>query len=156
MDRQTKVVISNAMGKEDVKELEFMVEGLPPTVNHSYGRAANGRMFKTAKTSSWQKLAVARAKQASIKAFGTCRLSYLSEYSVRLEMEVYRSTWHCVSKGREAVFHRKDLDNFIKATQDAVFSALSLDDSQVMELHAKKIGSPGLAECTRIRIKFLY
>lgn len=88
---------------------------LPPTINHYYGQARNRRY---------------------IKAAGIAFRSAVAE--------IVAEAGHATIDGRVSVFgtmffatkHRQDLDNRIKALQDALTHAgVWLDDEQIDDLH---------------------
>jgi len=47
---------------------------------------------------------------------------------------------------------KRDVDNMIKATQDAVFSYLQINDAYITELHAVKIIKKGSSEFIKIQV----
>ena len=92
------------------------LSGLPPTVNHLYRTAANGRRYKTRAGRTWQRDA------AEILRCAWCREPYGGDVELRVYLVAAdRRKW--------------DIDNRVKAVQDCLQAGGVLkDDRQVQRL----------------------
>ena len=95
---------------------QITLAGLPPTVNHLYRTAANGRRYKTRAGRNWQR-----------DATGILRCAWAREpYGGDVELRVY-----LVAADRR----KWDIDNRVKAVQDCLQAGGVLkDDRQVQRL----------------------
>lgn len=109
--------------------LDFSLEGLPPSVNSLYA-TFRGRRIKSREGKAWEKAVILLFKQ-QLKDTGY-KVEEWKDKPLRLEIELYRETWHC--KGYKKKFLRVDASNHIKIAEDCLMKALGLDDSQVVDL----------------------
>lgn len=133
---------------------QFTIPGLPPSVNSLYA-TFKGRRIKSREGRAWEKLASIYIRKALIKEMEEdqkIRDYFKSKVHMPLKLEIYlyRMSWHCVSKGKEHQFVKFDVSNRIKAMEDVLMSSTGLDDSQVIEVVAKKVS--GLSERTVVRL----
>lgn len=140
------------MTPSDVIMLRFELTGHPVSVNHIYKRVGK-RTFKSSEALAWEALVAQRIAQ-SLGEFKISSLKSRYGHPIRLEVDLVRESWHGKSKATRGRYVRPDVDNFMKGCLDAVFRALELDDSAVVELIARKIEEPGLNR-TRVRLEFL-
>jgi Holliday junction resolvase RusA-like endonuclease len=126
---------------------EITVPGLPPSVNSLYANV-RGRRVKSKEARKWEDLASAFIRKQVIREMeeGQKIRDYFQAFinrPIRLEIYLYKPTWHCVSKGKEKQFKKVDASNFIKAAEDVLCGSIGLDDSAVTEVVAKKlVGGP--------------
>ncbi len=107
--------------------IRFILPGLPPSINHSH--YSWKRRLKP-KTKKWidQAHFVLSAQSKGTK-FG-------KDYPIGMEIRMY-GEWFT----KAGAFKRSDLSNRIKLLEDVVAEVLGFDDSRVVELSARKIGS---------------
>ena len=98
----------------------------PPSVNHLYKNFCRGKTVRRVMTKEGKQFKFALGLIAKSKKF------HLIETDCKLEYTLY-----CKKKGRT------DLDNTFKAIQDALEGIAYIKDSQVVEIHAKKIRDAG-------------
>ena len=125
--------------------LEFSLKGLPPSVNSLYA-TFRGRRIKSRVGKAWTESAIF---QLSLQLTKQEKVDF-KDKPLRAEVELYRETWHCKTKGKAHKFFRIDLDNRLKSILDAVFEAIGLDDSQVVDLSIIKC--VGREERTIVRL----
>jgi crossover junction endodeoxyribonuclease RusA len=99
-------------------ELTFTVPAWPPSVNHLYGRRGP-RTFKTAAGKNWQALAILAIRQAK----GWPLPTIAADFPRPAELAIAITIAGTPGRGR-----RRDLDNFLKATLDAITAARIWDD----------------------------
>lgn len=103
-------------------EIKIEIPMLPPTVNHSHVYTRRG-VFKSSEYVKWE-----RAVKLFIGSHGP-----LAEEPLSVRIEFYTS-WF-TKKGK---MRRRDVDNLAKATLDAVFKCLGINDCSVFSLHLVK------------------
>lgn len=104
------------------------IQGIPPSVNSCYVNGKKqGVRFKSKLYKYWEILV----------AFSMKRLGKLPTFigPLRVEIEVYRPDWWNI----DMTAKKADISNRIKTLEDAVFKHLSVDDSLVWEVTAKKM-----------------
>ncbi len=121
-----------------LEQLHVEVPGHPTTVNHIYGRARNGQVFKVARANKWAFVAERFIKLEARKTFKTDDLSSLKGFPLRLEIDVCRPTWMGKTKATKHKMVRPDLDNFCKQIFDLLKPSLGLEDSAVKEFTIRK------------------
>lgn len=73
--------------------------------------------------------------------FGRSDLSEFKGHPVSLTLEFHRPKWTGKSGIKKGLYVRPDISNFVKIAEDAIFRALSLDDSAVVDLTLRKVES---------------
>lgn len=136
------------------RPLSIDIETLPPSTNHIWRNNGRGRVYKILDATRWEEHAIRAVRGAALDAYRTFDLEALTGRPLKLEIFVQRPTWHGKTKAKKHLYVRPDLSNYIKASEDALFRALLLDDSAVIELIAKKVEGPGI-ERTLLRLTFL-
>jgi len=110
----------------------FTVEiaGIPPSVNSCYVNGKKqGVRFKSQLYKDWE----------IVVMFAMKRLGKLPQFigPLKVEIEVYRPDWW----NMDMTAKKADISNRIKTLEDAVFKHLSVDDSLVWEVTARKMDS---------------
>lgn len=127
---------------EKIKILRVEIPGLPTSVNHTYGRRRGGKgFFKVKASTDWERVAYELVKKKQRDIWSAVALDIYKGLPIKLTIDVCRPSWRGKSKAKREHYVRPDLDNFIKLTIDAVFKALGLDDSAVVDLTARKVES---------------
>ena len=114
--------------------IEFFVEGTPvPQGSMKY--IGNGRMIhsRQAELATWRALIAHKAKETGI---------WVTEEPVRLELVFHLRKPKTVK--REFPTVAPDLDKLIRAVGDALHNVAYLDDSQIIDISAKKVYSDTL------------
>lgn len=115
---------------------------------------ARGRRFKIESAKSWERIAITYARKAAQDAFQITNLSFLKGWPLKLEIEVCRPSWTGKTRAALGKWIRPDVSNFVKAIEDAMMKAYSLDDAAVVELHVRKRVMP-TCERVHVRLEFL-
>lgn len=136
------------------KPLSIEIENHPVSVNMIWRRKASGGMYKVAKANAWGARAEITIRLGARLLWSTYNLASLIGHPISLELLFYRDTWHGKTKNKRDLYVRPDLSNFIKATEDAVMSALFLDDCAIINLQCKKVERAG-GDAVGIRLQFL-
>lgn len=110
--------------------IDFTVESLPPSVNGYWRVARWGGRYVSADGVAFKKLVQAHVHAKNI---AHCKLNV--QYSLYIE---YGSPNWITKK---ATIAKVDVDNFAKCALDSLCEALFIDDSQIFDLHMKKIFS---------------
>lgn len=132
------------------KPLIVTLDGLPPSVNHTYGFGGR-RVFKKPEALKWQQNAIWVISKAAIEVYGTTNLITMKGLPIRLELSFIRPSWRSKLK----LYVRPDISNLVKITEDTVCEALGrLDDSSVIDLSVHKIERDGPVR-TEIRFEFI-
>ena len=99
-----------------------LVVGLPPSLNHTYSRAATGHVYKVQAAKDYQERVYYAAKATG--------------QSIRPPVCITL----CLIMGSR---RRLDIDNALKLIIDGLATALEFDDADVTELHVYKYQSLG-------------
>lgn len=135
------------------KSLSIVIESHPPSTNRIW-RQGNRRVYKTPQATAWDAKCRAITTGKALELYGTTDLSGLKGLPLSLELAFVRAQWTGKARSMRGLLVRPDVSNFIKTVEDSVLNALGLDDSAVVELHARKVTEPG-PDRTRVRLSFL-
>lgn len=104
-------------------------------------RGKHASVYEDAKSKDWKKtIAVHAQYQLDRLSFDVKGPRVLIDTAIKLEVEFRLLRPKSVSvKKRPEPITRPDLDNLVKAVKDALTGVLWRDDSQVIELEAKKV-----------------
>lgn len=102
-----------------MSEWSFTVPGIPPSVNHQYGRSTSGKVYKVAGVEAYQVTAALIVRLAKPKDWEPTRRIIVT-YRMWLDSP------------------RRDASNALKALEDAIAQALGVNDSSFLPCVALK------------------
>lgn len=121
-------------GKQN-ETVEFVIEGIPPSLNHAYGITTRGgkvRRFPNPKLKEWKELIGYTITPQYIKKSETYGVEILFYFPIRT---------------KQGKLRHKDTDNMLKYVIDPIvkkvetYSGEQIDDCQITEIHAYKCES---------------
>lgn len=115
--------------------IEFRIPGLPPSTNNLY-MTIKGRRVKTAEARKWAK---------HVQAHMPKGLQLKSSAILAVSMDFHSPSWFY----KNGSPRRRDVDNMLKATMDAVFEPLAkqgVSDQQVFSIRGTKRETKGTEE----------
>lgn len=107
--------------------IEFRIPGLPPSTNNLY-MTIRGRRVKTAEARKWEK---------HVQAHMPASLQLKKSSVLAVSMDFHSPRWF-YKNGKP---RKRDVDNMLKATMDAVFSKMEgqgVNDTQVFSIRGTK------------------
>lgn len=124
----------------------FSVEGDP--VGKQRPRFSRGRTYTPKKTVDYEKLIADKAKQAmgASEPLETPVAAFIY-ITVPIPASYPKKRFKACLEGSERPCKKPDCDNILKAYFDAMNEVVYKDDSQIVEIHAKKVyGTIGMVE----------